>query len=84
MLSAARVTALRPGRVMPAHPRRRDGAAMPTRLVGRLVLVLLIDAAALLVLSWVLPGLTIDRFGSAWPTPWCGRSCCGSRCRSPC
>src|SRR3954464_11626287 len=38
---------------------------MPTRLVGRLVLVLLIDAAALLLLSWILPGLTIDRFRSA-------------------
>jgi uncharacterized membrane protein YvlD (DUF360 family) len=38
---------------------------MPTRLVGRLVLVLLIDAVALLLLSWILPGLTIDHFRSA-------------------
>jgi uncharacterized membrane protein YvlD (DUF360 family) len=38
---------------------------MPTRLVGRVVLVLVLDAAALLVLSWILPGLTIDRFVSA-------------------
>jgi uncharacterized membrane protein YvlD (DUF360 family) len=38
---------------------------MPTRLVGRLVLVLILDAVALLVLSWILPGLTIDHFYSA-------------------
>jgi uncharacterized membrane protein YvlD (DUF360 family) len=65
MLFAARVTPPRPGGVMPAHPRLRDGAGMPTRLVGRLVLVLVIDALALLLLSWILPGLTIDHFRSA-------------------
>src|SRR4051794_16694777 len=50
---------------MPAHPRAREAATMPTRLIGRLVLVLILDAAALFVLSWILPGLTIDSFGSA-------------------
>ncbi len=33
---------------------------MPVRLVGRLVVVLLVDAVALLGLAWILPGFTID------------------------
>lgn len=35
---------------------------MPVRLLGRLTLVLLLDAAALLVIAWVLPGVHIDSF----------------------
>src|SRR3954469_9134360 len=33
---------------------------MPVRLLGRLVLVLVVDAVALLALSWALPGFTLD------------------------
>jgi uncharacterized membrane protein YvlD (DUF360 family) len=33
---------------------------MPVRLLGRLVLVLVVDAVALLLLSWALPGFTLD------------------------
>ena len=33
---------------------------MPVRLIGRLVVVLLLDAVALLLLAWILPGFTID------------------------
>ena len=54
---------------MPGHPARRDRPRhealrlrpyVPVRLIGRLVVVLLLDAVALLVLAWILPGFTID------------------------
>jgi uncharacterized membrane protein YvlD (DUF360 family) len=38
---------------------------MPTRLIGRTIVVLVLDAAALLLLSAVLSGLTIDGFWAA-------------------
>ena len=37
---------------------------MPVRLLGRLVVVLLLDAVALLGLAWILPGFTLD---DPWP-----------------
>src|SRR5262245_50773755 len=46
----------------PADPRACE-RSMPVRLIGRLVLVLILDAVALLVLAWILPGLVID---TAW------------------
>jgi putative membrane protein len=33
---------------------------LPVRLLGRLVLVLVVDGVALLALSWILPGFTLD------------------------
>jgi uncharacterized membrane protein YvlD (DUF360 family) len=38
---------------------------LPTRLIGRLVVVLALDAAVLLFLSWLLPGFTVDGFWGA-------------------
>ena len=39
---------------------------MPVRLLGRLVLVLVLDALALLALSWILPGFTLAGPGAAF------------------
>ena len=38
---------------------------MPVRLLGRLALVLVLDAVALLLISWALPGMTIGGWPSA-------------------
>jgi uncharacterized membrane protein YvlD (DUF360 family) len=35
---------------------------MPVRLIGRLTLVLLLDAVALVLVAWVLPGVHLDSF----------------------
>src|SRR5689334_21768958 len=35
---------------------------MPSRLIARLVVVLVLNAGALLLLAWILPGLEIDTF----------------------
>ena len=39
---------------------------MPVRLLGRLILVLVLDALALLALSWILPGFTLAGPGAAF------------------
>ncbi len=39
---------------------------MPVRLLGRLTLVLVLDALALLALSWILPGFTLAGPGAAF------------------
>lgn len=35
---------------------------MPVRLIGRLTVVLVLDAVALLVIAWILPGVHLDSF----------------------
>lgn len=35
---------------------------MPVRLIGRLTVVLVLDAAALLLIAWILPGVHLDSF----------------------
>ena len=57
--AAARVTAHRPRGVTPRHPRASRIRCVPVRLLGRLTLVLVLDALALLALSELLSGFTL-------------------------
>ena len=55
-----------PGEVS-SHPRpRKVCGSVPVRLLGRLLLVLVLDALALLALSWLLPGFTLAGPGAAF------------------
>src|SRR4051812_18698758 len=58
-----RVRAHRPPWVMTPHPATRKPRNVPVRLLGRLALVLILDAVALLLLAWILPGFHLN---SAW------------------
>ena len=49
-----------------AARRHRLRSRLPVRLLGRLVLVLILDALALLGLSELLPGFTLDGFVAAF------------------
>ncbi len=65
-LLPARVKAHHPVRVTPRHPRAGDALAVSRIRVLRAAVVLLADALALLALSELLPGFTLDGFGAAF------------------
>jgi uncharacterized membrane protein YvlD (DUF360 family) len=65
-LLPARVKAHHPVRVTPGHPRAGDALAVSRIRVLRAAVVLIADALALLALSELLPGFTLDGFGAAF------------------
>jgi uncharacterized membrane protein YvlD (DUF360 family) len=60
------VKAHHPVRVTPGHPRAGDALAVSRIRVLRAAVVLIADALALLALSELLPGFTLDGFGAAF------------------
>jgi uncharacterized membrane protein YvlD (DUF360 family) len=65
-LQPSRVKAHHPVRVTPRHPAAGDARAVSRIRVLRAVVVLIADALALLALSELLPGFTLDGFGAAF------------------
>src|SRR3712207_5157362 len=65
-IPAPRVRGHRPLRVRSRRPSpRMVCGSLPVRLLGRLTLVLVLDALALLALSWLLPGFALAGAGAA-------------------